>query len=133
MLIYSIALNSVTYTSSTIFKTKEGNYNWVLGFILMELSSAGVMAYFFFNVPNLTMSETRYYIFFGMLSVINFYIAYDSFLLLKFRSKKFFQSDAFYAFFTLWTDWMYFFWIDISSLGKEEKIKTYEKQYGSRL
>lgn len=86
--VYTIAANSLVFTAGTIFKKTPGTYNWFLGFFLMEISTyAIIMNYFHKYVPNLTMSETRYLICIIVISVVNFYVAFDAYLMVNYRTK----------------------------------------------
>ena len=113
MLVYSIAANSLCFTASTIFKHQDFTYYWMIGFILMEISTGSVLYYFANFVPNLTMSTTRYKIVFIFISILNFYIALNAYLMVNLRLKKYYESDSIYAFYCIWTDWFSFFWIDL--------------------
>ena len=66
ILVFSIFCSYIAFIFSTLYEDKKGIYNWILGFILMEVSS-GIVLYLFANYyHNLTMGTTRYYIVYGV-------------------------------------------------------------------
>lgn len=117
MIVFSIAANTLTFTASTIFRREDVTYNWILGFLLMEISTAGVIYYFAEFIPNLTMSTTRYQIVYGFISVINLYAAFNAYLMVNMRLKRYYESDSIFAFYCMWTDWFSYFWSDMRKLS----------------
>lgn len=132
LLVYAIFFNTLAFIASTIMK-RNNAYHWMAGFILMEASSYAVIFYFENYVPNLSMSTTRYLVCFVLLTIVNFYIAFDSYLMLQYRGDKFYENDSIFAFFCLWTDWFSYFWIDLGKFANENQAQSINKQYGSRV
>lgn len=56
------------------------------------------------------MQFTICVVFFTMLS---FYIAFNSYLVVKFRAKNYKEDESRLCYWRFWVDWFSFFWIDI--------------------
>lgn len=84
MFIYCMLANTLAFTASTIF-IRKSSYNFILGFVLMEMVTYGVIFYFENFIPNIAMSGTRYLILLSIISVINIYAAVDAYLMVNFR------------------------------------------------
>ncbi len=46
--------------------------------------------------------------------VMIIYITINSFMVVHYRTKKFYNKDIFYCYFAFWIDWISFFWIDFT-------------------
>ena len=44
---------------------------------------------------------------------LNFYVAFNAKMVVNMRTKKFFETEGIYCFFTFCTDWFSYFWIDM--------------------
>ena len=52
-----------------------------------------------------------YVVFFCIFSVLNFYVCHNAKFLITIRSQSFYYDDIYYAFFSLWTDVLFNYWV----------------------
>jgi len=97
---------------STLFRKKDYYYSTGMGIMLMSLFNLIAIACFIAFYPIETMKTSRYLYLFLAYFVFNAYVAFNAKLVVLKRSKKFFENDGIYCFFTFCTDWFSYFWID---------------------
>lgn len=123
MVIVPIMLASgvIGFIASTLIPSKKLRYNPVIGFALIELLTLvaimGCMK--FWTTGNITRS--RYIAITIILTVFNLYFAINSYLVVNYRTVKFYESDYIWNFFCYYTDWFSHFWVDIVSNTKYMK------------
>lgn len=64
-------------------------YNWKIGFWLMELSTFIVISLFRSTYNIMTMRLSKYIGVFLFFTLVNFYVAFDTYLMNLMRGKKF--------------------------------------------
>lgn len=64
----------------------------------------------------MTMGPTKYYMVIFFWTIVNFYIAFDTYLILNYRAENYKEGDFIYGYYALWCDWFSYFWIDILTL-----------------
>ena len=97
---------------STLFRKKDQYYSTGVGILLMSLFNFIAIAFFNIFYPIATMKPSKYIALFFCYFFFNCYIAFNSKLIVMRRSKKFFENEAIFCFFTYCTDWFSYFWID---------------------
>lgn len=127
LLSYTMFFNSVALTLSALIKDKRNTYNFLMGFILMEIASGATIytSSYFFDIPTLT--RVRYKIFFGLMSLINLYTAVNAYFVVKYRGKKFYDFEYISCFYCFWTDWLYVFWKDATRKQRARRAE-YEQE-----
>lgn len=116
LFIYLAFYNSFTYILSTLYVDHEKKYNYKLGFIFMEISTIVVCVLFKKNYDIMTMGLTKYYLVILFWTFVNLYVAFDTYLILNYRSDCYTDDDYLYGYYALWCDWFSFFWVDILSI-----------------
>ena len=58
--VYCMFVNSVAFLVSTMIQNNKDSYNFVIGFLLMEIVSGMTMFYFFNTYDVIVMGPTRY-------------------------------------------------------------------------
>lgn len=111
------------YIFSTLYYDKRKGYNYMLGFLCMEVFTLGVLIAFKSHYDILTMGLSKYEFVFLIQSMINFYICFNTFLMLKVRGSNYYESDYIFGYYAMWTDWFSYFWRDIFKLMDSPKIK----------
>ena len=86
---YILFGNSIAYIFSTLYRRKDQHYNWKLGFYLMELSTFIVLSLFRSAYTIMTMRLSKYIGVFVFFTFVNFYVAFDTYLMNTIRSSKF--------------------------------------------
>lgn len=124
LFIFIALANSFGYIFSTLFQDSQNKYNYLVGFVCMEVTTVFVCSVFKSTFDIMTMGITKYYWVVFFWSIINFYVAYDTYLILRFRAESYNTDDFFYAFYAIQCDWFSHFWLDIFSMfdgGKRRK------------
>jgi len=49
----------------------------------------------------MTMGQSKFIMVFIVFSIINFYVSYDSYLILLYRGDEYFEDDYIYGFYTI--------------------------------
>ena len=80
--------------------------------MLMELSTFIVLSLFRSAYDIMTMRLSKYIGVFVFFTIVNYYVAFDTFLMNTVRSKKFQESDYVFGYYCIWTDWFSLFWTD---------------------
>lgn len=69
--------------------------------------------------------------------LIDLYLAYEGNQIIEYRAHKYYDDDIFLGFFTLWTDWFSFFWVDTLNhtkfMKKRQKLLEKEEMKKKRL
>lgn len=119
--------NSIGFTLSCLIKDKKRNYNYIAGFIIMELTTfAGIyLSTFFIDIP--TMTETKYRIVFIIISVFNLYGTTNAYFILKYRGMKFYDYEHISCYFCFWTDWLYVYWRDATRKYRAKRARLEEE------
>ena len=63
------------------------------------------------------MGLSKYYFVFIFFSFVNFYISFNTFLLVNYRGHIYYESDYIFGYYAMWTDWFSFFWKDIYTIS----------------
>jgi hypothetical protein len=108
---------------STLFRKKDQYYSTGVGILLMSLFNLIAIACFIAFYPIETMKSSRYLYLFLFYFVFNCYIAFNAKLTVMKRSKKFFENDGIFCFFTFCTDWFSYFWIDWCRKKFESRVE----------
>lgn len=83
----------------------------------------------FTDIP---MQIYEYVIFFVCISIFNFYLCHDSYLLIRYRAKNFYQHETDYAFFTIWFDFLFVYWKDVFVNSKVYKKAQKRKKLAKK-
>ena len=122
-----LTLSIIGFLIATMLATRKG-YNFFIAFAFMELMTilGVIMAVFLWNTGNITTS--RYIGLSAFLTIFNLYFTLNSYLCVKYRGKKFYESDTAYNFFCYFTDILTWFWLDIFSNTKVMKKRAKKKR-----
>ena len=116
--------NSFAYIFSTLYQDTRNKYNYILGFVLMEVSTIVVCTVFKSTYDIMTMGQTKYFMVIFFWTFVNLYVAFDTYLILNYRAESYKEGDFINGYYALWCDWFSFFWVDIFSiLDKPSKGK----------
>ncbi len=133
MFTFTMFFNSIAYMLSTLREKRDFNYDFIFGFILMEISTLIVLGIFKHTWHILTMGNTRYIGCFIFFSLINLYITYDTYLLFKWRKTSYYDCEYIRGYFCIWTDWISLFWINIFQEFRRPTVKRNNLQLNSDL
>lgn len=122
LFIYIGFFNSLAYIFSTLYTDPVKKYNYVLGFLFMEVSTLVVISLFRSSYDIVTMGNTKYYGVFFFWTIVNFYVSFDTYLILSCRGESYNESDYIYAYYALWCDWFSHFWLDLFSMMEGKKV-----------
>lgn len=66
---------------------------------------------------------------FFFFTLLNFYISYDSYLLLKYRDEDYLDNDYVFGYYSYWTDWFFMFWkFTYEEISRKPKMKKKEQK-----
>jgi hypothetical protein len=116
--------NWFAFLLSTLKHDKIRTYNYIFGFILMEVTTAVIMALFKMKYDIITMGFTKYNVAFVIFSIINFYTAINAYYMVNYRGKKYFDDDYIFGYFSFYCDWFSSLWIDVLDKNKGHRRKT---------
>lgn len=102
----------IIFTISTLYGgTKK--YNYWIGITVMTIANVSVlklMDSFWITNP---LKWDQFFKVFIVHFFVTIYVCINGYMVLNFRTKKFFNHEYFYCFFCFWVDWFSFFWVDI--------------------
>ena len=129
---FIVASSILGFIGSTFIPSKKLRYNPVIGFALMELCliSTTVSSMFIWNTENI--SKGRYIGMTVVLTLFNLYFAINSYLVVNYRTVKFFERDYIWNFYCYFADWFSFFWVDIVSNTKIMRRRRRKKARKAR-
>ena len=90
----------------------------------MEVSTILVCVMFKSRYDILTMGMTKYYWVVFYFSLLNFYVAMDTYLIIHYRGTMYYETDHIYCYFAYWCDWFSYFWIDILKMLNSDQKKN---------
>jgi len=99
--IFLFFANSFAFILSTVNENPKRFYNYVNGFVYMEISTLIVLALFRWKYEIMTMKSSKYIMVFSIFTVINFYICYDAYLIVLRRGSEYFENEYILAFYSL--------------------------------
>jgi len=79
--IFTLWVNAFAFLVSTIYKNRDGIYNPFIGIILMEVTTILMVLYIKSKLSIMTMTETKYLVTIGAISIVNIYICINSYLM----------------------------------------------------
>lgn len=103
--------SSFFFTLATLYHSRSKEFNYILGSILMTFFNVVAivgLAYGWKQV--VTITPWQYAIVGIAFLFLNLYISVNSYYLVNVRVDKFSESDAVWAFYCYWTDWVFPFW-----------------------
>lgn len=68
------------------------------------------------------MGRTKYMWLIFYFTIVNFYVSYNSYLMVNYRGKYFYESDYVQGYYCIWCDWFSNFWA--SAYGMMQKNKS---------
>jgi len=105
---FSFAL--VGFTISTKVSSSRTRYNSLQGFGISMITSIVVISFLWYIWRHREYETMSYFYSLSITSMIIFYICLNANLLIKYRQLRFFENDAYYAFYSFQTDIFYYFW-----------------------
>lgn len=121
----------VLFALSTIYRGRK-KYNYWIGITVMTIGNFAVLILldsFWISNP---MKWDQFFKLFIVQFFITIYICLNGYMVLNFRTKKFFNHEFVYCFFCFWIDWFSFFWIDIVKNIKFIKKKLRKRRKRKR-
>lgn len=118
--VFIMFLSMIGFIIATLIKSKN-RFSFIAGFLFMEFMMIGglIISIFFWRTGNITRSR---YIFMAFIfTIVNFYFALNAYLVLQYRTKKFFDDDSVWNFFCFFTDLISNFWYDLVMNNKSVK------------
>lgn len=113
---YIAFANSFTYIFSTLYYDRVKKYNYIFGFLCMTVSTIIVCVLFKSQYDIMTMGLSKYLFVLFIWSIINFYVSFDTYLMVNLRGDLYSEEDYIYGYYALWCDWFSYFWLDLYHL-----------------
>ena len=116
--------SSIGLYAGLIFTKRS--YSPVVAFILMAIFSGGIIAWFMLRWDSTLVRNSKLFTILAFVIIADLYLAYEIRQIMKYRGHKFYTTDSALAFFSLWTDWFSYFWLD--SLKNTKIMKKLKKK-----
>lgn len=107
-------VSSFFFTLTTLYHSRSKEYNYLIGTAMMTIFNVVAiiaLAYGWNQVVTITPAQYTW-VGVGFL-VFNLYICVNSYYIINVRLDKYTESDAVWAFYSYWTDWVFAFWKNV--------------------
>jgi hypothetical protein len=103
--------SSFFFTLATLYHSRSKEFNYLLGTLLMTVFNVVAIVGLAYGWKQVVTITPWQYAGVGIAFLfINLYISVNSYYLINVRLDKFSESDAVWAFYCYWTDWVFAFW-----------------------
>lgn len=110
---FIMTVNSIIFFLSSFKQSQNKPYDYISGVALMIAATIITVYTFKIYYPVEQLGQSKYLILIIVHCFINIYWAYNTFLIVTVRSKRFYSDDYIYAFMCFWGDWFSNFWFSI--------------------
>lgn len=117
----NVFATSVGFMISTLKRDDVKIYDYILGTVIMFVFNIIACLLLSKSMNVIGMKNGAYIKIALIFLVVDLFMAINSYQIVNYRTKKFYEYEYIYCFFTYWTDWFSFFWIDIFSSNEEAK------------
>ena len=122
--------SSVVFTLTTLLHSQRNTFSVFISLSFQLIINGGLLFMFFeFWSTYITISLPQFIGIFAIVAILNIYLSLNSYMVVRFRTKMYYDNESFRCYYKYWVDWFSFFWIDgFRSSRKLRKIIRQRRQ-----
>lgn len=111
--IASFFSSSLVFTLTTLLRSQRNTFSFFLSILFLAVTN-GCLIFFFFEFwrTYITITLPQYMGMFAIVTIINIYLSLNSYMVVRFRTKMYYDNDSLQCYYRYWVDWFSYFWID---------------------
>ena len=127
--VLNLFVASLGFTISSFYKSRSMRYNFVIGILIMTAATTVMTLGLCFSWNSVvTISRPQYVGIIFVMLIHNTYFALNAFMIVNYRTKKFYDEDSLWAFYCFFSDLCYRFWFDLYMRIKNTKSFIKKRQ-----
>jgi hypothetical protein len=119
----------VAYLLSTLVRSSNNTYNVMIGILITTATNSAIITSFIYGWKSLvTIPLPQYFGILAIMIIFNTYLCINSYLVVRYRTRKFYDNEGLACFYGYWVDWACAFWIDAFKSSRYIRNKVRERR-----